>query len=1001
MYLYGHMTQRPLLEDLSNRDEKTLIENALNDLENIQVHREVILQQAKAWIDDVRNTPLQTFNIQRFLQAFPLTHDEGRSLMALGEAFLRIPDAYTANLLLEDKLGGRTWNQQTGDKLIGLSRWGLDLINYLQTKSWGSHLEPLTLRAFKVFMRFMSREFIIGQTIEDAVKRSKRMPQDRFSFDMLGEGARTFGVAKAYKDAYSHAIAVLASGKDLPHYEKDSISVKLSALHPHYTLSHREEVMKDLVPIVVELCVQAKKAGIALTIDAEEASRLELSLDIMEAVVAIHELKGWDGFGLAVQAYQKRALGVIDWAEDLARSSSMPLMIRLVKGAYWDTEIKIAQVGGYPDYPVFTRKPATDLIYLACAQKLLKAEGVLYPQFATHNAYTVAAVLEMAKGRKDIEFQRLQGMGVELYKAVRKTHPVACRVYAPVGNDKDLLAYLVRRLLENGANSSFVHKIYDKAVPAEEIMGDPFAFFETHEPGRHPKIPLPKDLYAVRENSQGYDLNDKKTLCELKQGIEGSYKNKSSLRAERSNLEIASSPLAPRNDDLSTLESALKVASQYAESWDLTPCEKRAEILNKAADVLEERRGLFLRLLIDEGKKTLPDAVSELREAMDFCRYYASESFKHFAHPQALQGPTGEINQLVLRGRGVFACISPWNFPLAIFMGQVTAALAAGNAVIAKPASLTPRIALAAVEALYEAGVPRDVLHLIHGPSSLLGTPLVADPRISGVVFTGSTATAQQIQKTLAERGGPIVPFIAETGGINAMIIDSSALIEQVVDDVISSAFQSAGQRCSALRILFIQEEIYEETLHMLREAMEELTVGDPSMLSTDVGPLIDKSARDDIETYISKHHAYARTRLPDLKGTYVAPTIIEVGGMKDVKREVFGPVLHVARFKAQDLEQTIRSVNEAGYGLTMGVQSRIERSINSVRTLGHAGNLYVNRNIIGAVVGVQPFGGEGLSGSGPKAGGPYYLPRFAVERTFSYNIMASGGNVALLNLGE
>jgi RHH-type transcriptional regulator, proline utilization regulon repressor / proline dehydrogenase / delta 1-pyrroline-5-carboxylate dehydrogenase len=577
-------------------------------------------------------------------------------------------------------------------------------------------------------------------------------------------------------------------------------------------------------------------------------------------------------------------------------------------------------------------------------------------------------------------------MGEELYKIIRKSHPMAVRVYAPVGNNRDLLPYLVRRLLENGSNTSFVHKIYDKTLSLEEIMGDPWVFFESHSPGLHPRIPLPKDLYGkCRKNSQGYDLNDRKTLAMLKADLKKSDDVYETLK----------------ETTIDDLKAALQKASTHWELWDLTPAERRGEILNRAGNLIEERHGLFLNLLIKEGKKTLPDAVSELREAVDYCRYYAAESFKHFATPQTLRGPTGEVNQLVLRGRGVFACISPWNFPLAIFMGQVTAALAAGNAVIAKPASLTPLIAFHAVKTLHDAGVPREILHYLHGRGSVLGTPLVEDLRVNGVVFTGSTSTAQEIQKSLSTRGGPIVPFIAETGGLNAMIVDSSALIEQVVDDVVASAFQSAGQRCSALRILFIQDDIYEQTLTMLRQAMEELTVGDPQWLSTDVGPVIDEGARDEIEAYIKAHPPLARTPLPKVKGTFVAPTLIEVNGMEDVKREVFGPVLHVARFKAQDLEQVVKSINQSGYGLTMGVQSRIERTINQVRELGHAGNLYVNRNMIGAVVGVQPFGGEGLSGSGPKAGGPYYLPRFGVERTFSYNITASGGNVDLLNLEE
>ncbi len=989
MILNDILQLRSSFETLADQDEKSLIEDMLQQLSSLESQRPDIAAQATAWINAVRETPLSTFNIQRFLQDFPLTHQEGRALMTLSEAFLRIPDSYTANLLLKDKVSGHTWRKDTGPKesLLGFSRWGLDLVNVLQNNSWGFLAQPLTLKGFKIFMRLLAREFIVGRTIEEACKRRRKTPQDRFSFDMLGEGARTFAAADEYRAAYRHAIETVGKKKDpaLSPFERDSISIKLSALHPHYTFAHRHQVMDDLLPHVLDLCILAREAGIALTVDAEEASRLELSLDLMEAIAQAPDLKGWDGFGLAVQAYQKRAPAVIEWAETLAHATKQPLMIRLVKGAYWDTEIKIAQTNGYSSYPVFTRKASTDLSYLACAQKLLKAEGHLYPQFATHNAYTVAAILDMAKDRKDIEFQRLQGMGEELYTAVRKTHPVACRVYAPVGKDQDLLAYLVRRLLENGANSSFVQKVYDKRLPFEDVLGDPWSFFETHSMGPHPKIPLPKDLYGnARTNSQGYDLDDKKTVLELKTAME------------------SSPPLSlPKEATLADLEAAFQTASLHWERWDLTPAHTRADILNKAATLLEDRRGLFLRLLIQEGKKTLPDAIAELREAVDFCRYYAAESLKHFGYPQVLHGPTGERNDLLLRGRGTFVCISPWNFPLAIFMGQVTAALAAGNAVIAKPASHTPLIASHAVDLLYEAGIPREVLHFLPGSGSVLGTPLVADPRVSGVVFTGSTATAQHIQRTLAEQAGPIKPFIAETGGLNAMIVDSSALIEQVVDDVMASAFQSAGQRCSCLRILFIQEDIYPQALQMLKEAMQTLEVGDPAWLSTDVGPVIDASARDEIEAYIAFHSPVARTPLPDLEGSFVAPTLIEVTGMDDVKKEVFGPVLHVASFKAKDLEAVVTSINQSGYGLTMGLQTRLESTIRKVRDLSHAGNLYVNRNMIGAVVGVQPFGGEGLSGTGPKAGGPYYLPRFAVERTFSYNITASGGNVALLNLEE
>lgn len=990
MFLEQSPISYEALKNLKLKDEKELIDAFLHDLTLLKKHRADIGDQAKAWIKSVREIDLPIFDIQRFLQTFPLAHPQGRSLMALAEAYLRIPDSHTASLLLRDKISNQNWRGESFKKggVSGLFQWGLAVLGYLQKQPWAFVIDPISLRGFKVFMHLLSRQFILGQTIEQALDRRLKMPQDLVSYDMLGEEARTFPMVNTYTKAYSHAIKAIGgrsiTGRSV--FERDSISVKLSALHPHYNYAHHKQVMTELLPSLIELCVLARDAGIALTIDAEETSRLELSLDLIKAACESTELQGWDGLGFAVQAYQKCAPALIDWAEALSVNTNMPLMVRLVKGAYWDKEIKLAQVGGYGSYPVFTRKSATDLSYLVCAQKLLSAKGSLYPQFATHNAHTVAAILAMAKGRETMEFQRLQGMGDALYSTIRKTHPLICRVYAPVGKDQDLLPYLVRRLLENGVNSSFVYNIYDSSKPLEETLADPWTFFEHHAPGPHPLIPLPTHIYGKdRMNSQGYDLNDQSVVQDLYKDMEKSAKLYGTTKEAT----------------LQDLERALNTASSNWEAWDLTPAIKRAEILNKAADLLEKKRGLFLGLVIKEGKRTLPDAVSELREAADFCRYYAAESLKHFSTPQTLQGPTGEKNDLVLRGRGVFACISPWNFPLSIFTGQVVAALAAGNGVIAKPATLTPLTGFHVIQTLYEAGVPPNVLQFLPGKASTLGTPLISDPRVNGVVLTGSTVAAQQIQKTLTERGGAIVPFIAETGGINAMIVDSSALIEQVVDDVISSAFQSAGQRCSALRILFLQEDIYEPTLEMLIDAMKILQVGDPAQLSTDVGPIIDGAAQEAIEAYIALHPPLYRTPLQDLKGTFVAPTLIEVKGMEDVNQEVFGPVLHVARFKAEDLDDVVRSINQSGYGLTMGLQSRIESTIEKVRTNAHVGNLYVNRNIIGAVVGVQPFGGENLSGTGPKAGGPYYLPRFGVERMFTYNITASEGNVDLLNLEE
>lgn len=978
------------IKNLKLEEEKDLIEGFLQELTSLQDKRPLMSEQAKTWIKAVREINLPILDIQRFLQTFPLSHKQGRSLMSLAEAYLRIPDAYTADLLLKDKISNQTWREENSKQggISGFFRGSLAILGYLQMQPWASFSTPLSLYGFRVFMSLLSRQFILGKTIEEALNNRLKMPQDLMSFDMLGEEARTFSMTNIYKQAYMEGIKAVGmqSTQGTSILERDNISVKLSALHPHYSFAHHHQVMEELLPTLLELCILARDAGIALTIDAEETMRLELSLDLIQAVYESTELKGWNGLGFAIQAYQKGAPAIIEWAEDLSIKSKRPLTIRLVKGAYWDKEIKLAQIGGFETYPVLTRKSATDLSYLFCAQKLLKAKGALYPQFATHNAYTISAILNMAKEREDLEFQRLQGMGEALYSTIRKSQPLTCRVYAPVGKAEDLLPYLVRRLLENGVNSSFVYNIYDPSKSLEEALDDPWTFFENHAPGPHPQIPLPTHIYGKdRMNSQGYDLNDRLVVQDLYKEVEKS----------------ASLYGTCKDATLQDLEVALQKTSTHWEDWDFTPTSKRAAILNKAANLLEKKRGLFLSLLITEGKRTIPDAVSELREAVDYCRYYASEALKHFSTPQVLPGPTGEKNELSLRGRGVFACISPWNFPLAIFTGQVVAALAAGNGVIAKPATLTPLTGFHVIQTLYEAGVPPNILQFLPGPSHLLGTPLLSDHRLKGIVFTGSVATAHQIQQTLSERKGPFLPFIAETGGINAMIVDSSALIEQVVDDVIASAFQSAGQRCSALRILFIQEDIYEPTLKMLVEAMEILKVGEPGQLSTDVGPIIDAAAQEEIEAYIAEHPPLYRTPLPPLKGTFVAPTLIEVKGMADVDREVFGPVLHVARFKAKDLDQVVQSINQSGFGLTMGLQSRVESTIEKVRKAAHVGNLYVNRTIIGAVVGVQPFGGEGLSGSGPKAGGPYYLHQFGVERTFTYDITASGGNVSLLNLEE
>lgn len=1011
---------RQSLRDQMYANEGTLISSYLKILSLDEGTRTEIAKKAAVWIRIVQNAPKPSLNLQGVMQAYPLSSPQGQALMCLSEALLRVPDRSTAKRLIQDKMRDVDWShlQKSWEKhtLARMASKGLQTANcILHNKTlqlFKSVTDPVIVTAFRSMMKVMGKEFIVGRTIREALKNSRSTEFRRYSYDMLGEGARTWGMAAAYLKSYHDAIesiGALKSQKDLPLWKHDSISVKLSALHPHYNFAHYDQVMERLVPDLLGLCLKAKTHGIALTIDAEETDRLDLSLTVIEKVFASPKLAGWNGLGVVVQAYQKRGLAVIKWLDELAILHGKPLMVRLVKGAYWDTEIKLAQVEGVEGYPVFTRKASTDISYLACAKVLLESKGRLYPQFATHNAYTIAAIKSLALGRDDIEFQRLQGMGEDLYEAVNSTDPTPVRIYAPVGDHHNLLAYLVRRLLENGANSSFVHKIYDQTAPMDDVLCDPFTFFETHTPGAHPNIPLPSHLYGpTRMNSTGYSLADTNALQKLVTQIKAASipgaitcggGDTSLVENPATGAPLGSLQMANAQD----LDRAIEVARTSQLAWDLQGGSARAALLNRTADLFESHQGVLLKLLISEAGKTLADAISEVREAVDFCRYYAQQAVDHFESPESLKGPTGETNELSLRGRGVFACISPWNFPLAIFVGQVTAALAAGNSVIAKPAAQTPLIAHTAIQLMYEAGIPHDVLHLIPGSGRTIGNHLIGHPHIGGVVFTGSTDTAQHIHQTLASKAAPIVPLIAETGGLNAMIVDASALIEGVVDAVISSAFQSAGQRCSALRMLYVQEDIYAPLVDMLTKAMDALHVGNPEDLSTDVGPVIDAAARDEIEAYVATQNVLKRTSLPaDLPGgSYVAPTLIKVNGIQDLEREIFGPILHIASFKANALDQVMDDINGAGYGLTLGLQTRMESVIDQVRAKARVGNIYINRNMIGAVVGVQPFGGEGLSGTGPKAGGPHYVTRFGVERTVSNNITASGGNIDLLNLKE
>ncbi|MFZ2005980.1 MAG: bifunctional proline dehydrogenase/L-glutamate gamma-semialdehyde dehydrogenase PutA [Stellaceae bacterium] len=982
--------------------------------------------------------------IDAFLHEYRLSTPEGVALMCLAEALLRIPDSDTIDRLIRDKIGGADWQSHLGHSesvFVNASTWALMLTGrLLRPENSGQDAphdlghavqrfvarsgEPVVRQAVLAAMRILGRQFVMGRTIEEALERARGSEHRayRHSYDMLGEAARTAADSERYYTAYAGAIAAIGSAargraiEDAP-----GISVKLSALHPRYEAAQRERAMRELLPRVADLAEKARDAGIGLTVDAEEADRLDLSLDLFEALAGMKSLDGWDGLGLAVQAYQKRAPAVIDWLADLAARTSRRLMVRLVKGAYWDSEIKRAQERGLATYPVYTRKVATDVSYLACARRLFAAGGAAcYPQFATHNAHTVAAVLEFAGGRKDWEFQRLHGMGEALHDQVL-TIGLPCRVYAPVGSHEDLLAYLVRRLLENGANASFVNRIVDERQPIDAIVADPVAALAQTEPKAHPNIPLPRDLYRPeRVNSAGIDFADREALGELRDGLAQALAIPASACPIVAGEEIsgAGEPVfdpADRRRQIGTVvtadtehvEAALAAASRAALDWDRTPAMERAAILDRAADLYGRDRYALMALIIREGGRTIPAALSEVREATDYLRYYAARARADFAEPLPLPGPTGERNRIALHGRGVFACISPWNFPLAIFTGQIAAALAAGNAVIAKPAEQTPLIAAAALHRLHQAGIPGDVLHLLPGSGETVGAALTADKRIAGVAFTGSTDTARAINLALARRNGPIVPLIAETGGQNAMIVDSSALPEQVVADALISAFDSAGQRCSALRLLYVQDDIAPRLLPLLAGAMAELSIGDPALIATDVGPVIDEAARAALETHAKRMSREGRLlyhcALPPgtEHGMFFVPRAFEIDSASRLTGEVFGPILHVIRWRADRLHRVIDEIGATGFGLTLGIHSRIDDTARRVLDRLGVGNSYVNRNMIGAVVGVQPFGGERLSGTGPKAGGPRYLYRFATERTVSTDTTASGGNATLLSLNE
>ncbi|HEX2545611.1 MAG TPA: L-glutamate gamma-semialdehyde dehydrogenase [Ramlibacter sp.] len=948
---------------------------------------------AAPWVQAVRRNPPPFWAMESLLKEYPISSAEGLALMRLAEALLRVPDAETAIALTADQLSRADFEGSPESALARLSNSAITLSKRFLPGE-GVPAEPgvftrlgtrtvvaATLRA----VQLLGRQFVLGQTIREAMQEAaaarRRQPNLRFSYDMLGEGARTQRDADGYLQHYEHAIAAIAASADpqQPVQANDGISIKLSALHPRYEALQHERVMNELVPRVWGLCRLAARANINLTIDAEEVDRLELSLDVFEALAAqvAREHPQWQGFGLALQAYQTRAVELIGEVAGIARRHGIRLMCRLVKGAYWDAEIKRAQELGLPHYPVYTHKHHTDVSYLACARALFEAQDVIFPQFATHNAGTIAAIVQMA-GRTGARFelQRLHGMGEGIYREVLRNPQIACRVYAPVGQHRDLLAYLVRRLLENGANSSFVHQLADESVGMDELLESPLHL------APQPSLPLPPDLYGpTRRNSAGLDLAVPAMRAPLQQAWAGT--------------QVPAIPMAQPSHVTQAVDRALHAGHQ----WERTPAAERAAVLRRAADAMEADLPRLCALLVKEGFKAWGDAVAEVREAVDFLRYYANEA-ERILHPVTLPGPTGENNVLQLTARGVWVCISPWNFPLAIFTGQVAAALVTGNTVLAKPAEQTPAVALEAVKLLHAAGVPADALQLLHGPGETVGAALVAEPRIAGVVFTGSTQVAKIIQRALAAKDGPIVPLIAETGGINAMLVDSTALPEQVVDAVVQSAFRSAGQRCSALRLLCVHAAIADGVIAMIQGAARELVTGDPAQWRTDVGPVIDSEAFENLQRHLQRLHAQARTLLPPSPFApatrLIAPQAFEVDDIGLVKHEIFGPVLHVVRWQG-DPQQVIQAINRIGYGLTLGIQTRIDSRAEALAREARIGNVYVNRNMIGAVVGVQPFGGEGMSGTGPKAGGPNYLARFCAEQTVTINTTAAGGNVALL----
>ncbi|WP_448554349.1 bifunctional proline dehydrogenase/L-glutamate gamma-semialdehyde dehydrogenase PutA [Thalassotalea montiporae] len=1006
----SHSAIRQTIRDHYRADENQVLANLLPIAEISVDAKSRAWDYARQLVVNIRKDQVGKGGVDALLNEFSLSTEEGVVLMCLAEALLRVPDKATADSLIRDKLAEGDWSSHIGNSdslFVNASSWGLlltgKLVNYSDKKkkaqfgllkqTVGRLGEPVIRKAVRYAMKIMGTQFVMGHTIDGAIERAIETEAKgyTYSYDMLGEGARTMADADRYFDAYMTAIDAI--GKAANHkgpQRSPGISIKLSAIHPRYEFSHRDRVIEELIPRLKKLALAAKAYDIGFTVDAEEADRLDISLDIIEAVFADAELDGWNGFGIAVQAYQKRGLHVIEWVRELTQEVGRQMMVRLVKGAYWDSEIKISQAEGFEDFPVFSRKPSTDVSYQACAKKLLEYRDTIYPQFATHNAYTVATILEMAEHHQGFEFQRLHGMGESLYDQVVTGKQVPCRVYAPVGEHSDLLAYLVRRLLENGANSSFVNNIVDEDIPVESLLADPVETVQSWQNKYNPQIPQSIELYGnERANSKGLDLTDIDQITVMRDNMQAWFETTKAITAI-DGAEPVTNP-ANHNEVLGYIEHAdeaqmsaivERVHGAFA-SWSATPVAERAQVLLKTADLLETHRDELIALCTKEAGKTIADGIAEVREAVDFCRYYAARAEELLADG-------------TLEARGVVLCISPWNFPLAIFLGQVSAALVAGNTVVAKPAEQTSLVALRTIELMKQAGLPDSAVEAVIARGSKVGQTIVPDERIQAIMFTGSTETGSWISQKLAERSGDPVPLIAETGGQNCMIVDSTALPEQVVDDVIASGFQSAGQRCSALRVLFLQEDVADKIIAMIKGAMQELHIGDPAFLTTDVGPVIDKRAltalNDHVDYLKSRGTLHFACKAPELainedEHNFFVPRLYEISDLSVLTKEVFGPVVHVIRYRAENLENVIDQINGTGFGLTMGIHTRIEDKAKYLAARSRAGNVYVNRNMIGAVVGVQPFGGRGLSGTGPKAGGPMYLTRLVKEKLDTNNV--------------